>query len=363
MKAIKFVCSVAIAFLLSSCAGSGDSGSEVCDKPLVKNVIFMIGDGMGLSQVYAAMTQNGSLALEQCTHTGFSKTYSANRYITDSAAGGTALATGSKTNNGMIGMNADSVNVYSVLYDFEQAGRATGFVVTSPVTHATPASFYAHQVSRNMYDEIAVDLVASGVDFFAGGGRSHFIARADSLNLVDSLTARDYRVDLSLDSVVVPVLLPYAGLFADIDMPSATQRGDYLPRLVDVAIKSLSARDNEGFFLMVEGSQIDYKCHGNEGDSAVAEVLDFDRAVQIALDYAKADGNTLVVITADHETGGMTILDGAVGDSVKVTFNTGGHTGIMVPIYTYGPGADRFTGILQNTDIPARIRSLVFGKE
>ena len=133
---------------------------------LAKNVIFMIGDGMGLNQLYAGMTANGgTLNIERCTHTGLAKTYSANSYITDSAAGGTALATGSKTNNGMIGMNADSVAVESVLSAAEEAGMATGLVATVRITHATPASFYAHQINRGMYQEIAVDMLTSGVDF------------------------------------------------------------------------------------------------------------------------------------------------------------------------------------------------------
>ena len=329
-----------------------------CSKPRkVKNVIFMIGDGMGLNQLYAGMTANGgTLNIERCTHTGLAKTYSASSYITDSAAGGTALATGSKTNNGMIGMNSDSIAVKSILSIAEEAGMATGLVATVRITHATPAAFYAHQINRGMYEEIATEMLTSGVDFFVGGGRNNFEVRNDSLNYSDSLRNANYNIVYSLDSIEAPVLLPFGALCADSDMPKASERGDFLPHAVDLAIKSLDAR-GDGFFLMVEGSQIDYQGHGNNTEGVIDEVLDFDRAIRVALDFAERDGETLVVITADHETGGMTLLNGSYTDStVEAQFNTGGHTGTMVPIYSFGPHADHFTGIMENTQIPLRIK-------
>ncbi len=343
-------------------AGCGKKSEQIATsqhrKP--KNVIYLIGDGMGLNQLYAGMTANGgTLNVERCTHTGLAKTYSASSYITDSAAGGTALATGNKTNNGMIGMNADSVTVKSVLSLAEEAGYATGLVATVRITHATPASFYAHQVNRGMYEEIATEMLTSGVDFFVGGGRKNFEVRKDSLNYSDSLRNADYNIVYSIDSIEAPVLLPFGALCADNDMPKASERGDFLPRAVDLAIKSLDARGN-GFFLMVEGSQIDYQGHGNNTEGVVDEVLDFDRAIKVALDFAERDGETLVVITADHETGGMTIMNGSYGDkTIEAQFNTGGHTGTMVPIYSFGPCADQFTGIMENTEIPLRIESVL----
>ena len=158
MKKILFLLSVIL--VLAGCTNQCSNKTEYSKPRKVKNVIFMIGDGMGLNQLYAGMTANGgTLNIERCTHTGLAKTYSANSYITDSAAGGTALATGSKTNNGMIGMNADSVAVESVLSAAEEAGMATGLVATVRITHATPASFYAHQITRGMYEEIATDFL------------------------------------------------------------------------------------------------------------------------------------------------------------------------------------------------------------
>ena len=356
MKKILFLLSVIL--VLAGCTNQCSNKTEGSKPRKVKNVIFMIGDGMGLNQLYAGMTANGgTLNIERCTHTGLAKTYSANSYITDSAAGGTALATGSKTNNGMIGMNADSVAVESVLSAAEQAGMATGLVATVRITHATPASFYAHQINRGMYQEIAADMLTSGVDFFVGGGRNDFELRTDSLNYSDSLRNINYNIVYSLDSVEAPVLLPFGALCADYDMPQARERGNFLPNAVDLAIKSLDAR-GDGFFLMVEGSQIDYQGHGNSTEGVIDEMLDFDRAIRLALDFAERDGETLVVITADHETGGMTILNGSYTDSTVVAqFNTGGHTGTMVPIYSFGPQAERFTGIMENIEIPARIKA------
>ncbi len=343
--------------LLVGCTNQCANKTE-CSKPRkVKNVIFMIGDGMGLNQLYAGMTANGgNLNIERCTHIGLAKTYSANSYITDSAAGGTALATGNKTNNGMIGMNADSVAVKSVLSMAEEAGMATGLVATVRITHATPAAFYAHQINRGMYEEIAAEMLTSGVDFFVGGGRNNFEVRKDSLNYSDSLRNANYNIIYSIDSVEAPVLLPFGALCADVDMPKASERGDFLPRAVDLAIKSLDAR-SDGFFLMVEGSQIDYQSHGNNTEGVVDEVLDFDRAIRVALDFAERDGETLVIITADHETGGITIMNGSYNDStITAQFNTGGHTGTMVPIYSFGPQANQFTGIMENTEIPLHIK-------
>lgn len=343
--------------LLVGCTNQCANKTE-CSKPRkVKNVIFMIGDGMGLNQLYAGMTANGgNLNIERCTHIGLAKTYSANSYITDSAAGGTALATSNKTNNGMIGMNADSVAVKSVLSMAEEAGMATGLVATVRITHATPAAFYAHQINRGMYEEIAAEMLTSGVDFFVGGGRNNFEVRKDSLNYSDSLRNANYNIVYSIDSVEAPVLLPFGALCANSDMPKASERGNFLPDAVDLAIKSLDAR-REGFFLMVEGSQIDYQSHGNNTEGVVDEVLDFDRAIRVALDFAERDGETLVIITADHETGGMTIMNGSYNDStITAQFNTGGHTGTMVPIYSFGPHANQFTGIMENTEIPLHIK-------
>lgn len=330
-------------------------------QPKAKNVIFMIGDGMGMNQIYAAMTANGgSLNVEQCPVTGFSKSYSADRYITDSAAGGTALATGTKTRNNMVGLAPDSTTMLrSSLYYAAQCGKATGIVVTCPLTHATPASFYAHQVSRHMYEEIALDLLDADIDVMIGGGRQHLEKRKDGQNLSKQFATKGYEVVYSEKALQKSTADKILAPLADIDMPVASKRGNYLPDAVEKAIETL-ARDTNGFFLMVEGSQIDYQCHGNNGEEMVCEVRDFDNAIGKVLDFARRDGNTLVVITADHETGALSILNGdfAAG-TVECKFNTTGHSGVPVPVFAFGPGAEQFTGIQQNIDFRDKVLRLM----
>jgi alkaline phosphatase len=330
----------------------------------IRNVIFMIGDGMGLPDVYAAMTVSDKpLNIERCNMIGLQKTFSADNYITDSGAAGTALATGHKTKNGAIGMDPQGNQLKSILEIAEEHGLSTGLVSTSSITHATPASFIAHQSSRGSYEDIAMDFLKTDIDVFIGGGIDHFAKRKDKLNLLDSLKLRGYEVDTSLAMVLNSTSLKLAGLTAPIHNPYRLKgRGDMLPLSSGKAIEVLS-KSKKGFFLMIEGSQIDWAGHANVADTLVDETLDFDEAVGVALDFAKNDGHTLVVITADHETGGVTIV---VGDRtthmVKLNFSTKDHTAVMVPVYAFGPGADKFAGIYDNTDIFKKILS-AFGFE
>ncbi|HPW90062.1 MAG TPA: alkaline phosphatase [Paludibacteraceae bacterium] len=324
----------------------------VLAQPKAKNVIFMIGDGMGINQVYAAMTANGGhLNLEKCTASGYSKTYSANKYITDSAAGGTALATGTKTNNNMLGVAPDSVTkLWSSLYFAKEQGLSTGIVVTVSVTHATPASFYAHQTSRNMRREITQDLLKSDIDVIIGGGLNNFNKKTKV-----QFEAKNYQIvetEEGLENLRQGKVL---ALLASKDLPSASKRGEMLPNSVEKAISILS-QDTAGFFLMVEGSQIDYQGHARNTTELINEMLDFDKAIGKALDFAEQDGNTLVVITADHETGAFTILDGnfETGE-VKGKFNSFYHTGVPVPVFAYGPGSEQFNGWQENTDFRDKI--------
>lgn len=325
-----------------------------------KNVIFMIGDGMGLGTIYAAMTSNGgSLNIERCTHAGFSKTYSADNYITDSAAGGTALACGVKTKNGMVGMSSDSLPVKSVLAESAEKGKATGLVVTCSVTHATPASFVAHQDNRSKDEDIAADFLKCPPDVFIGGGMKYFSKRSDRQDLLSQLEAKGYVVAQSMDELRMVSSGKLAGLLCRNQPKKVSDGREYdLTEAVVRTIEILKS-DNDGFFLMVEGSQIDWGGHANNDSYTISETLDFDKAVGAVLDFAEKDGNTLVIITADHETGGVTVMDGDFSEkSVEVRFNTLKHTGVMVPIFSFGPGSENFTGVMQNTDIPKKIREL-----
>ena len=353
MTKIKTLMLLVIITAVTSCAPT----SKLSTVKPVRNVILMIGDGMGLSHVYAAMSVSElPLNIERCTVTGLQKNYSSDNYVTDSGASGTAIATGTKTNNGAIGVDAKGNRVRSILEIAEANNRSTGLISTSSLTHATPASFIAHQSSRASYENIAMDFIKTDVDVLIGGGYDHFAKRADKLNLLDTLKARNYDVVNSMDQVLRSSSDKLAGLTAPEHNPYRLKgRGNMLPASTGKAIEILS-RNPDGFFLMVEGSQIDWAGHANAADTLIDETLDFDQAVGVALDFAENDGHTLVIVTADHETGGVTLLNGDLkNNTVELHFSTTNHTGIMIPVYAYGPGAEKFSGIYENTDIFKKI--------
>ena len=321
------------------------------------NVIYMIGDGMALPQVYAAMLASGEdMTFQQFPYIGVVDTHSASNDITDSAAGGTALASDHKTNNAMLGVNPDSIPVKTVLEALAEQGKKTGIVVTSYVTHATPAAFYAKVPHRKQYEDIAVQMAENPyINLIIGGGMKHFAQRKDSLDLIARMENElGWKVYDNLAEVDV-TNQKYAVIADTNHMPKAADRGDFLPRAVKTALKTLDNAEN-GFFLMVEGSQIDFACHGNDSTWMMDEMLDFDYAVNVALDYAKEKGNTLVVVTADHETGGLTLPD-PQGKYTNVVFDysTGSHTCLPVLVFAYGPGAEQFTGWMQNNELKAKI--------
>ncbi len=350
MKNNFFYVGIILLFTLSAC--KSDRSAPIQDDG-VKNVILMVGDGMGLSQVYAAMTTvSHPLNLEKFRFTGFSKTYSLSDYITDSAAGATALATGHKTGNGIISEDTLGNALKTILEMAEDAGMATGLVSTSSITHATPAAFIAHERSRNNYEAIAADFLDTDIDVFIGGGRDHFIRRKDGRDLTVMLRDRGYQYVTTMEEAMKVDTGKLAALTAGMHNPPVLKgRGDFLPKATTEAIKLLSAKSG-GFFLMVEGSQIDWGGHDNDIDYVTSEIIDFDNAVGKALEFAQKDGHTLVIVTADHETGGLAITGGSMKDHrVKASFAGGGHTAVMVPVFARGPGAGNFSGIYENTAI------------
>lgn len=355
MKRITFVLlSLAILALLPSC---NNKKEEIQEQPKAMNVIYMIGDGMALPQVYAAMlASHEKMTFSQFPYIGVVDTHSASNDITDSAAAGTALASDHKTNNAMLGVNPDSIPVKTVLEVMAEQGKETGIVVSSYVTHATPAAFYAKVPHRKQYEEIAVQMAENPyLNLIIGGGMKHFNQRKDSLDLVARMENElGWKVYDTLDNIDI-TCKKYAVMANDNHMPPAAERGDFLPRAVKTALKTLDSAEN-GFFLMVEGSQIDFACHGNDSTWMMDEMLDFDYAIKVALDYAKEKGNTLVVVTADHETGGLTLPD-PQGKYTNVVFDysTGSHTCLPVLVYAYGPGAEQFTGWMQNTELKGKI--------
>ena len=340
--------------MLPSC---GTKKEETPEPPKAVNVIYMIGDGMALPQVYAAMLASGEeMTFSQFPYIGVVDTHSASNDITDSAAGGTALASDYKTKNGMVGMNPDSIPVQTVLEFMKEQGKETGIVVSCYVTHATPATFYAKVPKRSHYEDIAMQLAETdNVNLIIGGGRKHFTQRKDSLDLVQEMVEKYGWTVYDTLAYIDTTCKKYAVLANDDHMPKAAERGDFLPRAVETALQTLDGAEN-GFFLMVEGSQIDFACHGNDSTWMMDEMMDFDAAIKVALNYAKEKGNTLVVVTADHETGGLTLPD-PNGKYTNVVFNysSWSHTCLPVMVYAYGPGAEKFTGWMQNNDLKGKI--------
>ncbi|SDC32740.1 alkaline phosphatase [Shouchella lonarensis] len=395
-----------------------------------KNVIFLVPDGF--SQSYASsyrLYKEDGLPIwdEKRMLRGGVQTYSADRAITDSAAAATALASGKKTNNGMVGLTPDGKEVTTMVDVAKQHGKRTGLVATSTITHATPAAFATHVQSRNEYLEIANQLVHNeNVDLLFGGGRHEFMPsekgglRKDGQNLIEKAKESGYGYietvnDLETWSGDEQRLL---GLFADEALQPVLERGQEEPSLAEMTTQAINflSQEEAGFFLMVEGSQIDWGGHDNDAAYAMTEMAEFDDAVKVAVDFADTNEETLIVIVADHDTGGMAVhatdkahpsmlhgvkaTGGTIASKVKKNFSnlkkvledqtnfkwdsselkrlkkskdftlelnrmisekagiawtTTGHTGVDVPLYAYGVGADLFYGTMNNTDVPGKM--------
>ncbi|MCB0632036.1 MAG: alkaline phosphatase [Lewinella sp.] len=327
----------------------------------------MIGDGMGISQITAGMYYNGNrLNLEEFPVVGLHKPYSSSNLITDSAAGATAFASGIKTYNGAIGVSPDTSAVKTILEEAEEHGLATGLVATSTIVHATPAAFIGHVSSRNKMEEIAESFVETEIDLFIGGGKKYFSNRKkDKRDLLKELATKGYYISDYTKEPLTEIVLDYSKNLAyltDEDSPKTEKQGrDFLKPAAQVATNFLSNRSREkGFFLMIEGAQIDWGGHANNADYIISEMIDFDETIGAVLDFAKADKETLIVVTADHETGGFAINPGSTMEKIKSGFTTDYHTGTLIPVFAYGPGADLFSGIYENTEIYQRMK-LAFG--
>jgi len=360
MKFFRYTLVFLLSFAFSIPAFSQSHSRKKKESKLPLNIILMIGDGMGISQMYAAYTvSRDNLNIAQCPNVALVKTLSKDNYITDSAAAGTAIATGYKTNNGFIGMLPDKTPVRSILKFAEDNGLATGLISTSSITHATPASFIAIVDNRNMYEEIARQFLYTDIDVFIGGGYDNFAKRADSLNLIDSLIVRNYQVVKTIPEMMEVTTGKMAALLYPVHAPKYSEgRGDMLSLATSKAIDLLSM-NKKGFFMMVEGSQIDWGAHDNDLDYVIDETLDFVKACGVALEFARENGNTLVIITADHETGGLSLTDDQlISGKPEGKFASKDHSAIPVPLFTFGPGGDQFHGLIDNTDIFKNIYSL-----
>ena len=376
--------STAIALLAAltatSCAPQGGPGPAAnrAAQEAPRNFIVFLGDGVGTAYWTAARLAKGELAVESMRVSGLTDTRSSDSDVTDSAAGATVYATGIRTYNGAIGVGdrcrelfaADSAavmrdpaacepleTVFDLAFD---RGIATGLVATSSLTHASPASFGAKVPYRRMQAEIATQLAARPIDVMLGGGRGWFdgALRADRQNILTELCSTATCLETA-DQLAAyrPDDRRLVGLFANDGMPVAAERMPDLAGMTRAALERLAAEEN-GFFLFVEGSQPDWRGHDNRSlQMVVDEMLDYDAAIGVGLEYARQDGETLVLVVADHETGGLSLVleDGGV----SARYTTGSHTAEMTPHFAFGPGADRFGGILPNDRIGQMLVELV----
>ena len=380
---------MALAILLSSC-------TSTCDKPT--NVIYLIGDGMGFGAVSSLLlTVDEQTGFEMAPVIGLNETCSANNYVTDSPAGGTALATGTRTCNGFLGVGPDSLQLTSILKKAQKMGKKTGIVVNTTLTEATPGAFYAGVTSRKDSYTIAKQFTESGVDIAIGAGLSAFINRPDSVDMTAVLIDKGYDVYLDWKSVLNSQSEKFVGILQMSDVhrrnkPSTktasaadgaevclaaqlaatddtndsirfAEPDRYLEKACTKTLEQLEKNAQKGFFLMVESAIIDGYGHNNDAEGMVEEMQEFDRTLKALVAYVNQHPNTLLVVTADHETGGTSVSYKSYPvnqpEGMQLSFSTKGHSGTVVPIFAYGAGAEKFAGIFQNKEIPGIIEELI----
>ena len=332
------------------------------DKP-IKNVILMIGDGMGLAHISSAMYANrGELTLTNLRTCGYVRTQSASNFTTDSAASGTAYATGHKTTNKFLGLSPEKQIIENLPEKLSSKGIISGVVTTDYTDGATPAAFYAHQSNRSMSKEIWADLPNSKLTFFSAGYAELLTAQEQA---TQEAMNKAFTVvnDPSNQAIASSERLCYLPPKGETESVNDFRRSNYLPQTTQMAIDYLSKKSKKGFFLMIEGARIDKSSHKNDYQAVIREVLDFDKAIQAAIRFAEKDGNTLVIISADHETGALSLSNGDMEKGkIEGIFVSGGHTPIMVPLFAYGPQSRLFTGIQENSDVSNKIYNLFQAK-
>jgi alkaline phosphatase len=362
LHSLLFVASI---FFLKSCTRQVANAPIPVWSPTAhpKNIILIIGDGMALSQASASIYWQGGLeksVFSRFPYVAFHKSHAHDDLVTDSAAGATAFACGAKTDNGTIGEFPGGIACTTLMEEWALAGLGTGIVVSCTATHATPAAFMAHQDMRGFTENIALDYLDIPIDCYIGGGEYFFTsARPDRRNLKDSLRQRGYvlRSGTTFNRLPLDGSAPFMLFTAEREPPTASGGRKYMPRAVEVSTQFLKKRKSEGFFLLVEGSQIDWACHANDDKWLRAEMGDFERIVTEALEFASADGETLVIVTGDHECGGLSLTETKVRKQFEPRFSARIHTAALVPVYSFGPQAHIFQGIFENTELHAKIKA------
>ncbi|GMQ23349.1 alkaline phosphatase [Algoriphagus sp. oki45] len=328
--------------------------SDGLDAP-IRNIILLIGDGNGLAQISAALFANGgNLNLAQIKNMGLIKTQAADDFTTDSAAGATAFATGQKTNNRALGVGPDGGRLRNLPEILAERGFSAGIITTDQITGATPAAFYAHHPERDDTDQIAAFLPKSALSLVIGGGKNTFSPLQSELvkegfKLVDQLQGLG---EMGADRI--------AYFSSPGSNPSMEKgRGDFLTQSALEALKFFDQKKTP-FFLMIESAMIDSGGHSNSTSTIVTEMLDFDRLIGEMMRFADQNPGTLLLITADHETGGVSIPQGNVEKGeVELGFHSDDHTGILVPIFAYGPHSGEFRGIYDNIEVFEKLIRLV----
>ena len=379
-----------VLLVLSGCTNTSNQ------KP--QNVIYLIGDGMGFGAVSSLLlSMEEETGFEKAPVIGLSETCSANNYVTDSPAGGTALATGTRTCNGFLGVGPDSVQLESLLKKAQKMGKKTGIVVNTTLTEATPGAFYAGVTSRKESYKIAEQFTESGVDVAIGAGLSAFINRPDSVDMTAVLIEKGYNVYLDWKSVLETQSDKFVGILdmgdvhrrnkkstttasaaegqevclaaqlaateGNADTTRFSEPTEYLHKACTKALSVLEKDAPQGFFLMVESAIIDGYGHNNDSEGMIEEMKELDQTLKTLIAYVDKHPNTLLVVTADHETGGTGVAykshEVNQPEGLHLNFSTKGHTGTVVPIFAYGAGAEKFRGIFQNRELPGIIERLM----
>lgn len=357
LSLVLIVVSALLSVLLFTSCGMGHGE----DSP--SNIILFIGDGMGeahaMAGSYFATGEATGLSFQQFPVRSSVTTRSADNPVTDSAAAATAMATGSKVNNGVlsVALPGDGKPLETILEQALKVGKRAGIVTTTTITHATPAAFASHQPSRTDGSSIAQDMLYGAKPdlLFGGGGEgmSFLLAKAAGYCIV---------IDREEMLNLVSGDLPVSGQFGESHLPYEIEGLGNLPHLSEMTQKAIDllSQDPEGFFLVVEGGRIDHAAHGNDLPRMVAEVVELARSVDVALRWAEEHPSTLIVVTADHETGGLHIQSpGVKGQLPEVVWMTTGHTGVTVPLYAWGTGAHLFPAEMDNTEIHQIIKSFM----